>query len=200
MDKSYKIPGYGQQIRSNFKAALRAYKPHMPFTTWGFIRRTNIFVPARGSAELPDPGPSDDEDEARIAKPTEVEEEPDEQNANLRNATDTQESPLQDVPDESSDTEMNDGKADQQGDLEDSEVFNENLGNEDVAERDPENREGDNENLEDEEAANEILEAGETSTDGLDEDSDGDITHEIRIEGPGGTLRELKEVTIILKF
>jgi hypothetical protein len=95
---------------------------------------------------------------------------------------------------------MNDGKADQQGDLEDSEVFNENLGNEDVAERDPENREGDNENLEDEEAANEILEAGETSTDGLDEDSDGDITHEIRIEGPGGTLRELKEVTIILKF
>jgi hypothetical protein len=96
MEKSYKIPGYDQQIRSNFKAALKAYKPHLPFNRWGFIRRKDIFVSKADSANISDPGLSDDEDEVgdQTAKSAEAEEGlEDEQNEDLRKATNTQEPP-----------------------------------------------------------------------------------------------------------
>jgi hypothetical protein len=67
---------------------------------------------------------------------------------------------------------MYDDKADQQEDPEAGTNSNDDSKDNEFAERDLENGE----------VTNEILEAGETSTDGLDEDSDGDITHEIRIE------------------
>jgi hypothetical protein len=193
MDESYKIPGYGQQIRSNFKAALRAYKPHLPFNRWGFIRGKGIFVSKAGSANIPDLGSSDDEDEVRdqTVKPAASGEElENEQNEDHRNATDTQEPRSQDAVDENSDDEMDDDKADQQENSEAGTISNEDWEDNEVVERD----------LEIGEVTNEILEAGETSTDDLDGGLDKEVIHEIRVERPGGTLRGLKEITIILKF
>jgi hypothetical protein len=73
MKKRYRIKGYGRDIYSNLKDAIRAYQPKMPFNAWGFIRRTSIFVPARRPAELPDPGQSDDEAEGFEREPAQVE-------------------------------------------------------------------------------------------------------------------------------
>jgi hypothetical protein len=193
MDESYKIPGYGQQIRSNFKAALRAYKPHLPFNRWGLVRKKDIFVSEADRTNISDLGSSDDEDEVRdqtVNPAVSQEELENEQNEDHRKATDTQTPAFQDAVDENSDDAMDDDKADQQEGPEAEIISNEDLKDNEVAEGDLENGE----------VTNEILEAGGSSTDDLDEVSDAEVTHEIRVEGPEGALQGLKEITIILKF
>jgi hypothetical protein len=87
----------------------------------------------------------------------------------------------------SPDSETNDEEAKQQTDTEDEEMSDREFENLGVAKQD----------LED---ANEVLEARDTSADGLDEGSDEEIIYEIRVERLKGTPQDLKEITAILRF
>jgi hypothetical protein len=226
MEKRYRIIGYGKEVYSNLKDAVKAYKPKMPYNAWGFIRRTNIFVPARRSAELSDPGQSDDEAEGFEEEPAQVEGRSEPQmDQTLTSAT---------LVDESSENQLDGGAGEvaanhsMTGDDDDDQIsetenplqesldgtemktsLNSRALSQDVVDENLDKDMGDDEadkgvvaeqDLEAEDVANEILEAGETSADGFEEDSDGEIIHEIRAERPEGTLEGLKEITIILKF
>jgi hypothetical protein len=135
------------------------------------------FVSQINPEEAVDLNPSDDEDGNRVqtAEPAEAEEKvEDEGNGDLGNAPRGSDHLLQDVVDENLDADMGHDEADRS----------------EAAEQD----------LEDEEVGDENLGAGETSADDLDEVSDAEIIHEIRVERPEGTLQDLKEITIILNF
>jgi hypothetical protein len=81
--------------------------------------------------------------------------------------------------DENLDEDMGNDEAGQQQDLEDEGVVTQDL--------------------EGQEAANENLEARQTSADDLDEVSDTETIHGFRVERPGGTLQDLKEIIAILR-
>jgi hypothetical protein len=178
VNKAYKNRDYGAQFKKNFEAALKDLPPLFVWDKKGKIHARKVnFVSQINPEEAVFLDSSDDEDgdEIQTAEPAEAEEEvEDEGNGDLGNAPRGSDHLLQDVVDENLDADMGHDEADRS----------------EAAEQD----------LEDEEVGDENLGAGETSADDLEEGSDAEIIHEIRVKRPGGTLQDLKEITIILEF